>query len=111
MLRFNPKRVFALRGIENPVTVMLEAGIIRNTVNNLLRQQTSVVKIEHVEILCRLLNCTPNDLYEWHPTGADALPETHSLNALKRKKTVQDINALVKEIPLEKVEELIGGQS
>ena len=111
MLRFNLKRVFALRGVDNPVAFMIEAGMIRQTANNLLKQQTSIVKIEHLELLCRKLNCTPNDFFEWQPDAANALPEKHSLNSLKRSLPAQGIINLVKDIPLEKMEELIGGQN
>ena len=110
MLKLNLKRVFALRGIDKPVAFMIEAGIIRATAGNLVKQHASGVKIEHLEILCRLLNCTPNDFFEWQADGADALPEKHSLNNLKRAQTAQGIMNLVKDLPLEKVEEMIGGQ-
>lgn len=108
MLRFNPKRVFALRGIENSALFMVEAGIVRQTTNNLLNQQTSVLKIEHIELLCRLLNCTPNDFFEWQEDKT--LPEKHSLNSLKRNQNVQNIRAMMKDIPLDAVEKMIEGE-
>lgn len=111
MLRLNLKRVFALRGVDNPAAFMIEAGIVRQTANNLLKQQTSVVKIEHLELLCRKLNCTPNDFFEWQTDSANALPESHSLNNLKRTQTAQVIQSMVKDIPLEKMEELLSGQN
>jgi DNA-binding Xre family transcriptional regulator len=111
MLNLNLKRVFALRGIDNPAAFMINAGIVRATANNLLGQQTSVVKIEHLGLLCRLLNCTPNDFFEWQTESKNALPESHSLNNLKRSQSVQAIRSMVKDIPLEKMEELIGGQN
>lgn len=111
MLRFNLKRVFALRGIDNPVAFMIDAGMIRQTANNLLKQQTSIVKIEHLELLCRKLNCTPNDFFEWQADAGTILPEKHSLNSLKRNLPAQGIMNLVKDIPLERVEELINEQN
>ncbi len=110
MLNFNPGRVLALRGIENPAAFMCKQGINRQTVNNLLKQQTSVVKIEHIEMLCRLLNCTPNDLFEWRG-GANALPESHSLNNLRRNQTAQSIKEKVIDVPLEEMEKLINGRT
>jgi putative transcriptional regulator len=110
MLEFNPRRVFALRGIDRPAAFMVKNGVNRQTANNVLRQETSVVKIWQLEMLCRLLNCTPNDLFEWRAAGADVLPESHSLNSLKRNDTVQSIRETIKSIPLEKVESLIKEQ-
>jgi DNA-binding Xre family transcriptional regulator len=106
MLALNLKRVFALRGIEKPSGFMFKHGINRQTTYNLLRQETSVVKIEHIELLCRLLKCTPNDLFEWEG-GADSLSANHPLNDLKRNQTVQSIKEMIKDIPLEKMENLI----
>ena len=110
MLTFNLKRVFALRGITDPIPFMIEAGIIRQTANNLFKQQTSIVKIEHLDVLCRLLNCTPNDFFEWQG-GASSLSESHSLNSLRRTQTAQTIKEMVKDIPLGKVEKLIDEQN
>jgi DNA-binding Xre family transcriptional regulator len=106
MLSLNLKRVFALRGIENPGAFMVNAGIGRQTATNLLRQQTSIVKIEHLALLCRLLNCTPNDFFEWHGGDAHALHEKHALNNLKRHQVANNGNS-IKDIPLEQVEEMI----
>lgn len=110
MLTLNLKRVFALRGVTDPIPFMIEAGFVRQTANNLLKQQTSIVKIEHLDILCRLLNCTPNDFFEWQG-GANSLSESHSLNSLRRTQTAQNILETVKDIPLEKVEKLLEEQS
>lgn len=61
------------------------------------------IKVRNLEKLCRMLNCTPNDLFEWHENeGEEPLPETHALNALRREKTTE-INNLMKDIPLEKL--------
>jgi DNA-binding Xre family transcriptional regulator len=109
MLIFNLKRVFALRAIDKPSGFMFRHGISRQTTYNLLNQETSVVKIEHIEILCRQLNCTPNDLFEWQG-GANSLPENHSLNDLKRNQDAQGIKEMVRDIPLEKMESLIKEQ-
>lgn len=108
MLKLNLKRVFALRGVQNPLAFMMDCGIIRQTAVNLLNQQTSILKIEHLEIICRLLNCTPNDLFEWQADAQKPVAETHSLNNLKRSRTAQNILQMAKEIPLEAVEKLIG---
>ena len=70
------------------------------TATNLVTQKAAAPKIEHIETLCRALNCTPNDLYEWIPD--DSLPENHQLNTLQRDKIVK-LNNLMNEISLEKL--------
>jgi DNA-binding Xre family transcriptional regulator len=106
MLVLNLKRVFAIRAVEKPSGFMVKRGISRQTTYNLLNQESSLVRIEHIGILCRELNCTPNDLFEWEG-GANSLPETHSLNALRRTQNARGIKEMMRELPLEKVESLI----
>lgn len=86
---------------------MVNNGINRQTTNNLLKQTTSVVKLDHIQLLCRILNCTPNDLFEWEDDAANPLPATHSLNDLKRTMTAQNILQMAKDVPLNEVERLI----
>jgi hypothetical protein len=80
------------------------------TATHLYKYYASSIKIKNLERLCRLLNCTPNDFFEWHTVeGEEPLPETHALNALRREKSAE-INKLMKSLPLEKlgaVEEFI----
>lgn len=65
------------------------------------------MKIEHIELICRLLNCHPSDLFEYHPNSAAPLSENHPLNDLKRTETAQTIFDTVKDIPLGEMERLI----
>lgn len=109
MLKISLKRVFALRGIEKPSGFMFKNGINRQTTYNLLRQETSVVKIEHIELLCRLLKCTPNDLFEWED-DAKPLSANHPLSDLKRTQTIQSIKETIKDVPLAEMERLAGAR-
>ncbi len=105
MLYFNPKRVFALRGIPNPLTYLMKNGFGRGTANNLLNFNNRSVKFEHLERLCVLLRCTPNDLYDWKPGKDLVAGDDHPLNALKRTASKTPLE-FMKELPLEKLDEM-----
>ena len=103
MLKLNINRVCKLRNIGSPYKFMMAHGFSHMTALNLMHGKTLAPKTEHIERLCRLLNCTPNDLYEWMPE--DNLPETHPLNTLQREKP-KNLNDLIKDLPLEKLPEI-----
>jgi len=107
MLRFNVMRVMSLRGINKPWVFMVKNGFIRSTANNFYNGNVREIKVEHIEKLCLLLNCTPSDLFEWE-TGADspALTENQALNSLVREKSAPTITEIVKDLPIEKMEEI-----
>jgi len=106
MLRLNLKRAFRLRGIENPTSELVEMGISRPTVFRLLNNDKSWVSYEHLEKVCAVLNCTPNDLFEWYPSGSLNLPENHALYALRRDEAARSLKEIAKDIPLERMGEI-----
>jgi hypothetical protein len=106
MLIFNILRVLKLRDIERPYSYLVKNGFPHTTAINFANGNVAAPKIEYIERLCRLLICTPNDLYEWTPeTGKHAVAETHPLNTLSREKR-SGLNNLIKAIPLEKLSEV-----
>lgn len=110
MLVFNLARILALRGIDTPYAFLVKRGFHRTIAANLANNRAANIKIAHLEKICRMLNCTPNDLFEWKADEHDALGESHSLNSLKRNKPAPRLNRILKDIPvdkLDKVEELL----
>lgn len=39
-------------------------GTSYQSLSNMINNRTRSISIERIEILCRLFNCTPNDLFE-----------------------------------------------
>jgi DNA-binding Xre family transcriptional regulator len=110
MLNFKLSRIFALRGIDKPFAYLVKLGFSRATASNLLNDRVLNVKVWHMNTICRALNCTPNDLFEWTPADERPLPENHPLNALKREKNPARLSQIVNDIPVDKlhlVEELL----
>jgi len=106
MLKLNPRRVFRLRGINNDMTFMMKNGFIRSTASNLLNGNTQYVKDEHLEKLCLLLHCTPNDLFDWKPDKNALTPDDHPIQALKRGDAPKYITEIVKDLPLDKLDQV-----
>jgi DNA-binding Xre family transcriptional regulator len=112
MLIINLQRVFALRGIENPFSALLKMGISRPTASNLLNNRVLSIKNDYLEKICELLNCEPNDLYDWKPSNNTANIENHPLKGLRRESSTANINEMIRNLPLDKlgqVESLLDG--
>lgn len=108
MLTINLHRVFALRGIQNPFTELMKLGISRPTATNLLNNRVLSIKNDYLEKICELLNCEPNDLYEWRPSSTAANAENHPLKALRRENSTANINEMLRNLPLEKLGQVEG---
>lgn len=106
MLIFNPRRALSLRGIANPHKFLAANGFINTTASNLLNGKSSFIKPEHLEKMCILLNCTPNDLFDWKPDKKNAVAENHPLNTMIRAETAHDIAEMVKELPLDQFDKV-----
>lgn len=104
MLNFNPKNIFAKRGIEKTTAFLVgKLGMDYSTASRFLKSKSRFVKINDIEKLCIALNCTPNDLFEWKPDTNTVLPETHSLTALEKREPTKNLQDLVKDIPSHKL--------
>lgn len=106
MLKYNIKRVLELRGIERPHSFLMKNGFASQTARNLVTNSMVHIKPGQIEKLCLLLNCTPNDLYEWKPDANVPVAENHPLKELKREKPAQNIAQMVKDLSVEKLGEL-----
>src|SRR5205085_8720464 len=101
MLVFNPRRIFALRGIEKPAPVLSRQGIAPSTALKFLRTDGLNFKVKYVEMICVTQNCTPNDLFDWVPDKQTTLAENHPLKALQRTEKIASIRELLHDLPVE----------
>lgn len=106
MLKFNPKRIFELRGIEKPVGFLVKLGFDYPQASRFLKAEMPMIKIKHIERLCVALNCTPNDLFEWKADANTVLPDAHSLNALDKGAAAKSLQQIVKDVPSDRLAEI-----
>jgi|GEM_PF-249537 len=107
MLIFNPRRMFALRGIERPNYLLRRNGFAPMPASRLLAGAADgSVKIKHIETLCKLLNCTPNDLFEYRQGRDEVIADNHPLKTLAPRDVPPSIVELIKDIPTEKLADL-----
>ena len=106
MLILDIERVLRLRNIENPYKFLIRHGFVPQTATNYIKKKAVQIQPAKLERLCRILNCTPNDLFEWQDDGKTPVPETHALHSLKRDPTAKSVADLTRDIPADKLEKL-----
>lgn len=106
MLFANLNRAFALRGIDKPSEILVKHGMSRPTISRLLSGEKGSLSYRHLEIICLVLNCTPNDLFDWKPDAKVNPPENHSLYALKRVEKTRSLKEIISDVPMEKLDQV-----
>ena len=106
MIYLNLKPIFEAKGIDNPNHFLWKNGFTRHTAHNLLNNKTQGINFRHLEQLCLLLGCSPNDLLTWQNTDkANVLP-THSLQSLKKENSKGSITQVLQKLPVNKLNQL-----
>ena len=94
-------------GIKNPYTALKKAGIAGPTALLYLHNKRKTLVLEHTEILCKLLRCAPNALFEWTPdNAAEDYPE-NPLQAI-RAKPAFDLHEKIKTMNLDEIKRRFG---
>ena len=106
MLQLNLTRIFKARGIEQPYKFLVRNGFVPFTAHKYKNSKVDAIRLDHIEKLCVLLNCTPNDILEWLPQ--DLLDDTpnHPLQKIRRRDKKIEINKMLSNLSLDKLEEI-----
>ena len=75
-----------MRGIERPYTFLVKYGFAAQTATDWSQNYIGCVRAEKLEKLCMLLNCTPNDLFEWREDNKTVVPDGHALRDIPADK-------------------------
>ena len=106
MLRYNFQRILKARGIEKPVVYLSSVGFSVNFATKVTNNRVVRINLRELERLCLILQCTPNDFYEWIPDKDVQTSSSHPLNAIKKSEKVIDLTKMLNSIPLGYLEEI-----
>lgn len=87
MLSLNLSPIFRLRGIGKPYTFLVKAGLTPHSATSILNNKTRIFRLDHIELLCGILICEPNDLLVWTPNQGEKYSENNPLFKLKQQPT------------------------
>ncbi|MBP3705286.1 MAG: helix-turn-helix transcriptional regulator [Clostridia bacterium] len=63
MIRLRAKELLEKKG-KTKYWLHMQLGTSYQNLSKMLNNQTHMIRYENIEALCRILECTPNDLFE-----------------------------------------------
>ena len=106
MLNINLNPIFTARNIQRPYTFLVKLGISPTVAHKILNNDTHIFRLDHMNLICSALHCTPNDLLIYTPDKNKSMIETHPLNKLKPQFIENNWQETIKTIPLDKLTEI-----
>ncbi|MGV9004472.1 helix-turn-helix domain-containing protein [Flavobacterium sp.] len=106
MLRLNLDRVFKVKGIIKTNQFLIGLGNSVGYASQLVNGRSISIRYDKLELLCKALNCTPNDLFDYKDDAENKLPAGHALYSIMKSDAINEVNKLLHDLPMEKIEEL-----
>lgn len=106
MLELNLKRIFKARGIDMPYKFLVKNGFVPFTAHKYKNGKVEHMRLDHIEKLCILLNCTPNELFEWTPDDLLDDRKDNPLQKIRKRDKKLEISKILSRMSLEKLEEV-----
>ena len=98
-------RVCAARGIAKPYSFMVKNGFAPTAASKLAKGDVEYIKLDYLETLSTLLNCTPNDLLVWTPDSRSEDKTNHPLQEIRQNGSLNLTEAL-RGLSMEKLKEI-----
>jgi DNA-binding Xre family transcriptional regulator len=106
MLSLHLGPIFKARGIESPHALLVKAGIHSATANRILYGNVRSLRLDHIEKLCKILICEPQDLLLWTPDKDEPLAATHPLHNLKQQEQVVNWKETLDTMPYKQLKQV-----
>ncbi len=105
MLSINLAPIFIARVISSPHSFLVKNGFSNVTASNLLNNQTRVFRLDHVERLCTLLVCDPNDLLLFTPDKDKQYDPDSPLLKLRQDEALAGLPSALATMPFKQLKE------
>jgi putative transcriptional regulator len=105
MLKFKIKESLLEKGVLHPFTWLHKViHLGPSTAKKLLNNEKESITLKDLDALCRLLDCTPNDLFYYVQDGRqEPLEPDHALHTLKAPDTLLDWPKILNQLPPNKI--------
>jgi len=108
MIILDIARLCKERGIKHKTATLMKAGISQGIVNKYLKGQVKRLPLDHIEKLCLLFRCQPNDLFTWVPDDKLSDYPQNPMQAIRQKPSF-NLEEKLKSMTLEEIKEKFGG--
>lgn len=105
MLKLDLKPLLEARFIEQPYAFLCKKGFSHTVALKLLSGDTKSCQLSHIEQLCDIFLCSPNDLFVWEPKAEKRYPENYPLKKLQRQSVDFDFNQKLRQMSIEELQE------
>jgi DNA-binding Xre family transcriptional regulator len=106
------------KGYKSGPWALRKIGMPSSAAYTLSQPGVRSIKLDQLEHICQIFDCTPNDLLNYKPKQKDLLPDGHSLLKLQKDTSKQTPMELVKQLRPEEIdkasemlEEMIKGRT
>ncbi len=106
MLYYNLQSIFAARQIERPYSFLVKIGIAPHTATRIINSNMQVMRLSHIELICKALYCEPNDLLAFKQDKNNPLPTTHPLVKLIPNNNSINWHEQIKTLPLSQLNKI-----
>ena len=106
MLSLNLQPIFNARGIDRPFTFLVNAGFTRHSATIIINNNTKSLRFKHIELLCKVLFCEPNDLFLWTPEKGEHYAENFPLSKLKKSEPIGNWKETLAKMPFKDLKEV-----
>jgi DNA-binding Xre family transcriptional regulator len=93
------------KGYKSGPWALRKVGMNSTSAYALTRKDLRTIKLDHLEFICQIFDCTPNDLLDYKPGQPDLLQSGHSLLKLQKDSSEYTPMELVKQMRPEELEQ------
>mgnify|MGYP000087686876 FL=1 len=106
MLTLNLTPIFKARGIDKPYTFLVKAGLSPHSAHSITNSKTRIFRLDHIELLCSILTCEPNDLLMWTPDKGQQYAQSNPLLKLKQDDLNQNLQETLATMPFKQLKQI-----
>jgi len=106
MLKFDVHPLLKLKGAKTTAAYLRDFGVTENKAKHLINKNVKFIAISDIEKLCRIFNCTPNDLFTFEEPASKPLPQNSALRQLVRT-PLPSLPELVSDLSAEQASALV----
>jgi DNA-binding Xre family transcriptional regulator len=105
-MKLNLKNILKDKQIKQPVSFLEKNGFPPHVALRLLKPKTDRIQHKELLLLCRVLFCTPNDLFILEEADIRLIHESHPLSKLKPRDGKLNLLDKLRKMPMEQLDEL-----
>ena len=107
MLYLHLDDLLDFKGIVKKRSFLAENGFSYLMAHRLLEKNKQKINLNHLELLCEILNCTPNDIMVWQPEDKHSkITKQHNLYKLLSKPKLSNVSNKIMQLPADKINKL-----